>query len=43
MTLFKYNIYWVSIVDADVLVLKHQAISNHNIDQHQKNSDRIMG
>ena len=30
--LIKNNPYWVRIVDADALVLKHQGVSIHNTD-----------
>ena len=33
MQLVCYNWHWVRIVDADGLVLKHQAISSNNVDQ----------
>ena len=34
MKCFWYKIYWVSIVAADALVLQHQGISSHSVDQH---------
>ena len=47
------NTYWVSIVDANALVLQHQGISNHSTDKylimplelsnHGTSNDRELG